>query len=395
MDSASCPPGIGSTDYSLESGFAFNDADRILSRPGSDLDESLTDSARNPKRRRDDHLNNSAEEVAVLLDLFMNSNTPPRTTPSALLNVLMSADKCSSYCNQLLRNLPMTCELALLYLDLPSTITVQPLIDAAKLFLASHFKDVSKFKEEILKLPLAGIEAVLSSDDLQVDSEDAVYDLVLKWARTHYPELKERQRILSTSILGLIQSGIARTLTLVSHPRFLFVCMFMRLSYRPTTSIVVVGDHRLYKYHPVKVVNFEEPRKESIVYIQIKPANPFLANAGRVYLHEFQFGGQAFYLSCTLSNLGKKTYFGMSLGMRKKGGSEEQQYELTVEYKFGLWGSDHVPKFSTKTTFTGGKEYGCRNLFGVPWTGLIADDSPYLFNGTLDLRAELAIPIRV
>ena len=84
---------------------------------------------------------------------FMYSNTLATTTAPALLDVLMAADKfevasCMRYCSRLLRNLPMTCESALLYLDLPSSVlmadAVQPLTDAAKQFLAAHYKDISK-----------------------------------------------------------------------------------------------------------------------------------------------------------------------------------------------------------------------------------------------------------
>lgn len=95
-----------------------------------------------------------AEETA-LMDLlsFMYSNTLSTTIPTALLDVLMAADKfevasCMRYCSRLLRNLPMTCESALLYLDLPSSVllaeAVQPLTDAAKQFLADRYKDVTK-----------------------------------------------------------------------------------------------------------------------------------------------------------------------------------------------------------------------------------------------------------
>ena len=45
-----------------------------------------------------------------------------------------------------------------------------------------------------MNLPLAGVEAILSSDDLQVASEDAVYDFVLKWVRVQYPKMEERLR---------------------------------------------------------------------------------------------------------------------------------------------------------------------------------------------------------
>ena len=84
---------------------------------------------------------------------FMYSNNLSRTAPSALLDVLMAADKfevasCMRYCSRLLRNLPMTCESALLYLDLPSSVlmgeAVQPLTDAAKQFLAARYKDLTK-----------------------------------------------------------------------------------------------------------------------------------------------------------------------------------------------------------------------------------------------------------
>ena len=84
---------------------------------------------------------------------FMYSNTLQRTTPTALLDVLMAADKyevasCMRYCSRLLRSLPMTCQSALRYLDLPSTVlmadTVQQLTDAAKQFLAARFKDLIK-----------------------------------------------------------------------------------------------------------------------------------------------------------------------------------------------------------------------------------------------------------
>lgn len=62
------------------------------------------------------------------------------------------------------------------------------------------FSTFTRFQEEVLSLPLAGIEAILSSDDLQVASEDAVYDLVLKWARTQYPKLEERKEILGSRL---------------------------------------------------------------------------------------------------------------------------------------------------------------------------------------------------
>lgn len=99
------------------------------------------------------HLNGAEEAALMELLNFMYSNTLSATTAPALLDVLMAADKfevasCMRHCSRLLRNLPMTPESALLYLELPSSVlmaeAVQPLTDAAKQFLAIRYKDMTK-----------------------------------------------------------------------------------------------------------------------------------------------------------------------------------------------------------------------------------------------------------
>ncbi|GJT87233.1 TRAF-like, SKP1/BTB/POZ domain, BTB/Kelch-associated protein [Tanacetum coccineum] len=76
---------------------------------------------------------NASEEAAFMeLLKFIYSNTLTANTAPALLHVLMSADKfevalCMRHCSRLLRNLPMTPESALLYLDLPSTVLMAEL----------------------------------------------------------------------------------------------------------------------------------------------------------------------------------------------------------------------------------------------------------------------------
>lgn len=85
---------------------------------------------------------------------FMYSGRVQANTPSTVLDVLMAADKyevatCMRHCSRLLRNLPMTSESALLYLDLPSSIllaeAVQPLTDAARTYLATRYKDITRW----------------------------------------------------------------------------------------------------------------------------------------------------------------------------------------------------------------------------------------------------------
>ncbi|CAA2938517.1 BTB/POZ domain-containing protein POB1-like isoform X3 [Olea europaea var. sylvestris] len=364
-----------------------------------------------------------ASEEAAFMDLlnFMYSNSLPRTRPSDLLDVLMAADKfevasCMRYCSRLLRNLPMTCESALLYLDLPSTIsmgnTVQPLTDAAKKFLAIRFKDISKFQEEVLNLPLAGIEAVLSSDNLQVASEDAVYDFVLKWARTHYPKLEERREILSTQLLRFIRFPFmsCRKLKKVLGcndfdpeiaSKVVLDALFFKAEapYRQRSLVAEEANtssrrfvEHAYKYRPIKVVEFESPGPQCIVYLDLTQGEcGQLFPAGRVYSQAFHLGGQGFFLSahCNMDQQSSFHCFGLFLGMQEKG-----SVAFAVDYEFASRikpSEEFVSKYKGNYTFTGGKAVGYRNLFSVPWSAFMDNDSPYFIGGILHLRAELTI----
>ncbi|XP_031377581.1 BTB/POZ domain-containing protein POB1-like isoform X2 [Punica granatum] len=364
-----------------------------------------------------------ASEEAALMDLlnFMYSNTLSTTQPTAVLDVLMAADKfevasCMRYCSKLLRNLPMTAESALLYLDLPSTVlmadAVQPLTDAAKQFLAARYKDVAKFQEEVLNLPLAGIEAVLSSDDLQVASEDAVYDFVLKWARMHYSKLEERRAVLGSRLGRLIRfpfmtcRKLKKVLTCNDFDpeiasKVVLEALFFKAEapYRQRSLAAEEANshyrrfvERAYKYRPVKVVEFELPRQQCVVYLDLKKeecANLF--PAGRVYSQAFHLGGQGFFLSahCNMDQQSSFHCFGLFLGMQEKG-----SVSFAVDYEFAARSKpseEYASKYKGNYTFTGGKAVGYRNLFGIPWTAFMADDSAYFLNGTLHLRAELTI----
>ncbi|GLT48152.1 hypothetical protein SLA2020_217930 [Shorea laevis] len=364
-----------------------------------------------------------ASEEAALLDLlhFMYSNTLSTTTPPALLDVLMAADKfevasCMRYCSRLLRNLPMTMDSALLYLDLPSSVlmadAVQALTDAAKQFLAARYKDITKFPEEVLSLPLAGIEAVLSSDDLQVASEDAVYDFVLKWARNHYPKLEERREVLATRLGRLIRFPYmtCRKLKKVLicndfepelASKVVLEALFFKAEtpYRQRTLAAEEANatcrrfvERAYKYRPVKVVEFELPRQQCVVYLDLKReecANLF--PAGRVYSQAFHLGGQGFFLSahCNMDQQSSFHCFGLFLGMQEKG-----SVSFAVDYEFAARtkpNEEYVSKYKGNYTFTGGKAVGYRNLFAIQWTAFMAEDSAYFIKGILHLRAELTI----
>ncbi|GAB4834501.1 hypothetical protein Ancab_032758 [Ancistrocladus abbreviatus] len=364
----------------------------------------------------------ASEEVA-LMDLlkFMYTTTLSASTPTALLDVLMAADKfevasCMKHCSSKLLEFPMTIESALLYLDLPDTPlmaeAVQPLTKAAKDFLATSVKDITKCQEEAMKLPFAGIQAVLSSDSLQVASEDVVYDFVLKWARTHYPRSSDRQKVLSEQLCGLIRfpymtSRKLRKVLSCSDidPKLAAKMVENALFYKaepPYRQRALVAEQaklglhqyvpRSYKYRPLKVVEFELPRPQCVVYLDLTQEEcKQLIHSGRIYSQAFHLGGQGFFLSahCNPDQQTNLRCFGLFLGMQEKGSGA-----LTIEYEFSarqMQNKEFVSKYKGKYTFTGGKAVGYRNLFGVSWDTFVAEDSIFFINGILHLRAGLTI----
>ncbi|GAA0174799.1 hypothetical protein LIER_28115 [Lithospermum erythrorhizon] len=366
----------------------------------------------------------ASEEVA-LMDLlnFMYSNTFSTETPSSLLDVLMAANKfqvasCMRYCSQMLCGFPMTCESALLYLDLPSSVmmadAVQPLTDAAKNFLAVRYKDITKFQEEVLNLPLAGIEAVLSSDDLQVSSEDVVYDFLLKWTRIHYPRIEERREILTTQLARLIRfphmtcRKLKKTLTCNDFDpdyasKVVLDALFFKaeiphrqrfLASEETNTAHCRFVERAYKYRPVKVLEFESPHPQCVVYLDLKKEEcDHLFPSGQVYSQAFHLGGQGFFLSahCNMDQQSSFYCFGLFLGMQEKG-----SVSFSVDYEFSARSKpteEFLSKYKGNYTFTGGKAVGYRNLFGVSWSQFIADESVYFIDGVLYLKAELTIKL--
>ncbi|XP_016540793.2 BTB/POZ domain-containing protein POB1-like [Capsicum annuum] len=363
-----------------------------------------------------------SEETAVMdLLKFIYSNALSATTPTGVFDVLMAADKfevvsCMRYCSFLLQNLHMTTDSALLYLNLPSNILmaddVQLLTNAAKKFLAARFVDITKFQEEVFSLPLLGIEAVLSSDDLQIDSEDAVYDIALKWARKHYPKLEERWEVWSSHLCHLIRFPFMterklRKVLMCSDfdPELASKLVIEALFYKDEApycqgSIAAEAGNalhhcyvqRAYKYRPVKALHFETPRQQCIIYLDLKRDECVrLFPVGRVYTQTFHLGGRGFFLSarCSMDQQNGSHCFGLFLRMQEKGSES-----FAVDYEFAARISPdekYVRKHKGDYIFTRGMKVGCRNLFGVDWTTFLDRDSVYFINGILYLRAEVTV----
>lgn len=145
-------------------------------------------------------------------------------------------------------------------------------------------------------MPLNGIEAILSSNDIQVPSEDFVYDLVLKWAKFHYPVLKERRGVLERHLRHLIRFSYMTSRKLCEvirsndfSPEVASEIVLEALVFKTETPYmqrqlasgrhdgdrtIVNTDHRFveraYMHRPVQVVELVLPRHHCIAYLDLK-----------------------------------------------------------------------------------------------------------------------------
>lgn len=362
-------------------------------------------------------------EEGALLDILRYMYTGKLTCNSApeLLTILIIADKfeissCMRDCSKLLSKLPMTLEFALHYLELPCSVSmataVQPLIDAAREYLATRYMNVLKFQDELMELPLAAIQSILSSDNVYVASEDVLYDFVIRWVRLRYPILAERRQVFCAYLCPLIRFPMmsCRKLRKVLQLSELFSefatkivleALFFKADAPHRQRTLARADtyshrfiERTYKYRPVKMVEFEYPNKQCIVYLDLQRSEcSKLYPSGRVYSQAFHIDGQGFFLSahCNMDQQNTFHCFGLFLGMQDRGASS-----LTVDYEFAARAqdgdhADFVSKYKGYYTFTGGKAVGYRNLFAIPWATFMSEDSQYFINDVIHLRAELTI----
>ncbi|KAM3279751.1 hypothetical protein ACQJBY_046862 [Aegilops geniculata] len=360
----------------------------------------------------------SEENALMELLRYMYSGKLTTTEPSLLLDILMAADKfevlsCVRHCSQLLTSLPMTTESALLYLDHPCSTSlaaeVECVIGAAKEFLANKYNDFAKFQHQLMNFPLAGIEAILSSTDLQVIREDCIYAFMLTWARERYPELEERREILSSRLLPLVrfshmtcrklQEVLACSDDDIDHEKVTkrIAEVLLQKAYPKQMEGALAADattcwqftEREYKYKPVKLVAFDRPCPQVIAYLDLTREDcSRLFRSGHAWSHDFRLAGWkgSIYLSpvCTMNEQSKLSTFGLQLiGF----GSTD----LTVDIEFAARtrsSGKFVSKYSCKHTFTSAWLKKCDDLFGVPWSTFIADDNIFI-DGVLHLRADL------
>lgn len=269
---------------------------------------------------------------------------------------------------------------------------------------------IPRFHDEIMQLPLMGMKAILSNDHLVVLNEDAVYDFLLKWAKSHYPNGEERKRVLNSLLTQdivrfphLSCRKLKKALTCDEFDQkmatnLIIEALFFKSepSHKQHMLAPANNQHRYiqrsYKYHPIMFVEFDSPHQQCIVYMNLKQeecANLF--PSGRVYSESFCLAGLSFFLSahCNSARNELSESFGLFLGMQERG-----QMKVAVDYEFAarmMPNGEFVEKHKGSYPLIAGKAVGYRNLFAIPWTDFIDNNSPYFINGTLHLRAQLTL----
>ncbi|XBI85901.1 hypothetical protein VPH35_093957 [Triticum aestivum] len=345
----------------------------------------------------------SEENSLMELLRFMYIGKLTTIEPTLLLDILMAADKfevpaCMRYCSQLLISRPMTTESALLYLGHPCSILmaaeVQSLVRAGKGFLANKYKDFDKFQDELMNISLVGIEAIFSSSDLHVLCEDVVYYFLLKWARVrYYYSEEERRKVLSYRLLPLVRfsnmscDALQKVLTCedvdIDHQYLTKHIAEMEGALAANVTTCRQFAERAYDFKLVRVVAFNQPCPQRDECSRLFPS-------GGICSQMFHLAGHKFYLLANCKMVEQATSYSFALSLHifdEPAGSICLDIEFAARTKpLGKF----VSKYGYKNTMTGDCSQGCGDLFGMPWSTFIADDSLFI-DGVLHLRADLTL----
>ncbi|KAI4984493.1 hypothetical protein ZWY2020_017123 [Hordeum vulgare] len=287
-----------------------------------------------------------------LLRFMYNGRLTPTTESTLLVDILMIADKfdvasCIKLCSQRLIALPMTPESAVRCLDLPCSIPMSAdLSEAAKKFLSKRYEKflLTKFQDELMRVPLAGIVAILSKNLPGAESEKSVFDFVVRWADFQYPNSEERRKILSSSLLPVV--ALVRSMT-----------------------------NEILIDQPSCIMNFILKREHC--------SGSF--PSGSIRSPPFYCAGHGFFLSAH-RRMDPRNYFSLEIQKVEDKGLVRGTLDYEIELRT-------TPSLEFTCLWKGPTTTGCTHGFGciVPWPEVIPDDSPFFIDDKLHVRVHLKI----
>ncbi|XP_008798396.2 BTB/POZ domain-containing protein At2g46260-like [Phoenix dactylifera] len=326
----------------------------------------------------------SQTEVPAFLKLleFMHGTTTPSTwKPSELAHMLMVADKfeVKSCLNECIAELKHQCR---------------------------------TLGKELLRFPLAAVEVVLSSDGLEVESEDDVFKFVFKWIKSNYDNheiLEQRFEILNSRLAPLIRyqymsaNYIEKMTTkyrIEDTSKFMSEGLDRGLEYKKSSPDWESGTtgmstdeqvvERAYKRKPVKVVIHHQQHKTCTIYLSFTQDECVrLSRSPPAHSESFHFDKGVFVLTAARRTLRDGCCcFGLSVQIELAPSDDHYMCMASFRSKknyLSLLNPTHVWGLSVQSW----KPEVYEDLFSVPWDKFMEADSPYFVDGMLDLIVEI------
>ncbi|GLJ29262.1 hypothetical protein SUGI_0577140 [Cryptomeria japonica] len=360
------------------------------------------------------HLSSAEGEAFMDLLNFMYCGKLKTETTIALLDVLMVANKfevasCVHYCIDALSP-PITVENALLFLGLPSNIrmvdAVQPLIITAKRFLVKNFMMMQGFEGEI-SLPI--LQEILSSDELQVRSEDILYDFVMEWTRKNYSDDVERREVLNKKLIFLLRLPYlseeklkeifsSKDIDCVGTLKLILEALLYKeeAPYRRKSHSSQEFHHemfceRSYINKPIRIVKINTPRKECMIFWNIKRDEclKLRDKPDSLVSQLIYFGDKLFLLKAftPMNKVGLPISFGLCVQMASNA-------EITMEYIFSCRlnpSCNFVMRSRATENLRYKKMVGPPDLLGMNWSEFVSDKNSYFIDNVLYLRILLIL----
>ncbi|XP_038978251.1 BTB/POZ domain-containing protein At2g46260-like [Phoenix dactylifera] len=257
-------------------------------------------------------------------------------------------------------------------------------------------------KNELLKLPFVGIEALFSGVALDVETEDVIYQFILDWAKTHCQNPEDccsAKELHLESFIHFPYLACHKLEEALQYEYFdresinkaVIEALNFKIGAPYRRRLASEGCdsnqfiERDYRQTPIRVIRLSAFQLECCkVYFSLTENEVWeMYPEGRREFETFRFGPHLFSLVAACSNGTKRHYFQLSITAEGNHSHEVVyaiKYEVMCQEKF-------MP--IERGTFVGNGTYFCDNLFNKSWEDTFTDDCRFLLGGILHLCVEI------
>ncbi|XP_010908519.2 BTB/POZ domain-containing protein At2g46260 [Elaeis guineensis] len=326
-----------------------------------------------------------------------------------IVDLLLMSDKyqalsCAKKCISLLIARPewaLSCfELAakVHWVDLSHLLT-----KSVKQYFAYNPCELISHKNELLKLPFVGIEALFSGVSLDVETEDVIYQFILDWAKTHFQNLEDRcsaKELHLESFIHFPYLACHRLEEVLQYEFFdreslkkaVIEALNFKVSMPYHRRLASEGCdsnqfiERDYRRTPISVTRLSSFHLECCkVYFSLTENELWdMYPGGRREFETFQLGDHLFSLVASCSSGTKRHYFQLSITAQGNHSDEVVytiKYEAMCQEKFML---------IERGSLVGNGTYFCDDMFNKSWEDTFTSNCHFLLGGILHLCVEIS-----